>query len=93
VVGDPARVAAFARGRGVREALAAAPAGSSAQVWVERDAGGATLAFVAAADALAAVALAGPLPHYGKQSWLAFAGPRATARGTWPGRPQSLSLP
>ncbi len=93
VVGDPARVAAFARGRGVREAFAAAPAGSSAQVWVERDAGGATLAFVAAPDAAAVSALAGPLPHYGKQSWLAFAGPRATARGTWPGRPQSLSLP
>jgi aminopeptidase N len=92
VVGDAAQVAAFARARGLRQSLAAAPTGSSAQVWLERDAGGATLALVAAADAAAVMALAGPLPHYGKQSWLAFSGARATARGVWPGRPQTVTL-
>jgi hypothetical protein len=68
------------------------PAGSNAQVWLERDAGGATLALVAASDPAVVATLAGPLPHYGKQSWLAFSGPRAVARGVWPGRPQSLAL-
>ena len=92
VVGDAARVAAFARARGLRESPGAAPAGSSAQVWLERDAGGATLALVAASDPAAVAALAGPLPHYGKQSWLVFSGARAVARGVWPGRPQAVTL-
>ena len=91
VVGDFAQVARFARERGLREAIPAQPAGTTAAVWLDRDAG-TTLALVAANDPAAAAALAGPLPHYGKQSWLAFGGARALSRGTWTGRPQRISL-
>lgn len=56
----------------------------SAQVWTVARAGGAALAVVSARDAESLAALARPLPHYGSQSWLAFAGSRVLARGVWP---------
>lgn len=56
----------------------------SAQVWTVARAGGAALAVVSARDAESLAALARPLPHYGGQSWLAFAGGRLLARGIWP---------
>jgi len=36
------------------------------------------------ADAEALAALARPLPHYGKQSWLLFQGAQAVEKGIWP---------
>lgn len=59
----------------------------SAQAWTiagARGASGAPVAVISAADAASLAALAGPLPHYGAQSWLAFEGRRAIARGAWP---------
>ena len=56
----------------------------SAQVWTVARAGGTALAVVSARDAESLAALARPLPHYGSQSWLAFAGDRVLARGVWP---------
>jgi hypothetical protein len=47
---------------------------------------------VAARDESALAALARPLPHYGRQSWLAFDGTTAIARGVWPSRPQRIAL-
>jgi aminopeptidase N len=64
----------------------------SAQVWTIPRAPGATpIAVVSARDAASLEALARPLPHYGSQSWLAFDGRRALARGIWP--LQSVATP
>jgi hypothetical protein len=58
----------------------------SAQVWAGRDRSGRPYAVVSVADVAALKALERPLPHYGRQSWLVFDGPRATDKGTWPPR-------
>jgi aminopeptidase N len=57
----------------------------AAQVWtIPRAPGETPIAVVSARDAASLEALARPLPHYGSQSWLAFDGRRALARGVWP---------
>jgi hypothetical protein len=56
----------------------------SARVWAGRDKQGRAYVAIAVADIAALKALMRPLPHYGRQSWLVFDGPRATARGVWP---------
>ena len=56
----------------------------SAQVWAGRDSRGRPYVAIAVADVAALKALMRPLPHYGKQSWLVFDGPRAIERGIWP---------
>ncbi|WP_353860322.1 M1 family aminopeptidase [Azospirillum formosense] len=55
----------------------------TARVWTARTAQGRPLLAVAADDATALQALLRPLPHYGRQSWLVFEGPRAVDRGVW----------
>ena len=65
----------------------------SAQAWTASRGDGATLAIVSARDAASLAALARSLPHYGRQSYVAFDGARAVGRGTWPARPQLLTLP
>lgn len=62
----------------------------SAQVWAGRDRGR-PYAVVSVADAAALKALERPLPHYGRQSWLVFDGPRAADKGVWP--PVSAASP
>jgi len=64
---------------------------ADAQVWAVRRAGGVAVV-VAARDAATIDALARPLPHYGRQSWLVMAGGRVTDRGVWPAAPQSLAF-
>jgi len=65
----------------------------SAQVWtIPRAPGDTPVAVVSARDAASLHALAQPLPHYGSQSWLAFDGRRALARGVWPLRAQGLAI-
>jgi hypothetical protein len=71
--------------------LEAATAQATAWVWTATRAGGEPITVVAARDAAALEALERPLPHYGRQSWLIFAGPKAIARGIWPSRPQQLA--
>jgi hypothetical protein len=61
-------------------------------VWTATRTTGETVTIVSARDAAALAALGRPLPHYGRQSWLVFDGGAATARGTWPSRPQSIRL-
>jgi hypothetical protein len=56
----------------------------SARVWAGRDRSGRPYAVISVADAAALRALERPLPHYGKQSWLVFEGPRAVDKGIWP---------
>jgi aminopeptidase N len=64
----------------------------SAQVWTQTRERGAPLAIVSAADAGALAALVRPLPHYGRQSFLAFDGARVIERGVWPGQPMQQRL-
>ena len=72
--------------------LAATPDRATAWVWTAMRATGEPVTVVSARDATALAALGRPLPHYGRQSWLVFEGGIATARGTWPSRPQSIRL-
>ena len=72
--------------------LAATPDRATAWVWTATRATGEPVTVVSARDATALAALGRPLPHYGRQSWLVFEGDTATARGTWPSRPQSIRL-
>ena len=76
----PARPAMLAAGRG------------SAQVWTARTRGGRIVLLVSVRDAASLAALARPLPHYGRESYLAFEGARMVERGTWPARPQVWKL-
>lgn len=68
------------------------PNRGSAQVWTGALGAGRVLAVISARDADAIAALARPLPHYGRQSWLAFDGARMIDQGVWPARPQELPL-
>jgi hypothetical protein len=72
--------------------LSATPDRATAWVWTATRTTGETVTIVSARDAAALAALGRPLPHYGRQSWLVFEGGTATARGTWPSRPQSIRL-
>jgi hypothetical protein len=64
----------------------------TAQVWTiaRRDAG--PVVVVSASDATSLAALVRPLPHYGRQSYLAFEGAKAIERGVWPSRPQTATI-
>ncbi len=64
----------------------------TAWVWTAQRRNGAPLTVVEARNEAALAALARPLPHYGRQSWIVFDGPTVLARGVWPSRPQRLSL-
>jgi aminopeptidase N len=63
----------------------------SAQVWAAYSNGRHAVAVVSARDAAALQALARPLPHYGRQSWLVFEGSKAIDRGVWPA--QTITVP
>jgi len=60
----------------------------SAVVWTASLPQGKSMAVVAARDAGALAALARPLPHYGRKSYVIFDGVKAIASGVWPPRPQ-----
>jgi aminopeptidase N len=77
--GLPARPASLA-GRG------------SAQVWTSTSGSGRALAVISARDVAALQALARPLPHYGRQSWLVFDGARAIDRGVWLGEAAAVPV-
>lgn len=64
----------------------------SAQAWTERRPGGRMLAAISARDAAGLAALARPLPHYGRQSFLVFDGARAVERGVWPARENARTV-
>lgn len=82
VIGTAADIESY-RGRNGLTVSSNVGTSGSARVWVERVAGN-VLLFIAARDPAALSALARPLPHYGKQSWLTFEGAKATERGVWP---------
>jgi aminopeptidase N len=78
-------------GMAARPAMLAATRGS-AQVWTARAGDGRMVVLVSARDAPSLTALARPLPHYGRESYLVFEGARMIARGTWPAQPQVWEL-
>lgn len=64
----------------------------SAQAWTVSRPDGVTLAMVSAADVPSLAALARPLPHYGRQSYVVFDGAKMINRGAWPTRSQVVKL-
>ena len=72
--------------------LSAAAGTATAWVWTTERRGGAPLTVIVARDEAALAALARPLPHYGRQSWLVFDGSKAITRGVWPSRPQHVAF-
>ncbi|MHB8668760.1 MAG: hypothetical protein ACYC7B_14735 [Burkholderiales bacterium] len=71
---------------------ALASARGSAQVWTQHGSDGRVVVLVSARDAASLAALARPLPHYGRESYLVFDGAHMVARGTWPSQPQVWKL-
>jgi len=59
----------------------------TAQVWAAIQPNGKAIAVVSGESVEALKALLRPLPHYGRQSYLIFDGPRAVERGVWPTQP------
>jgi hypothetical protein len=78
-------------GMASRPAMLAATRGS-AQVWTTRAEDGHIVVLVSAQDAPSLTALARPLPHYGRESYLVFQGARMIERGAWPAQPQVWTL-
>ena len=64
----------------------------SAQAWTAAREEGASIAVVSAKDAASLAALARPLPHYGRRSYVVFKGAKAIERGTWPARVQVVPV-
>jgi aminopeptidase N len=64
----------------------------SAQAWTVSRPDGVTLAVVSAQDLASLAALARPLPHYGRQSYVVFDGAKMVSRGAWPIRSQGVKL-
>jgi len=62
----------------------------TAQVWTLARTEGASLTVISAQDAAALEALIRPLPHYGRQSYLAFDGRQVIEKGVWPMQVQEV---
>ncbi|MDH3772373.1 MAG: M1 family peptidase, partial [Nitrospirota bacterium] len=63
----------------------------TARSWTLRPPDRAPVLVVAAESAEALEALRGPLPHYGRRSFLVFDGREAVVKGVWPTRDSPLS--
>ena len=63
----------------------------TAYVWTVRNKNS-VLAVVSAKDIASLKALARPLPHYGRQSYVVFDGAKVVIRGTWPASVQMVKL-
>ena len=92
IIGTHAEVAASLAAAGLPGQPTELAKRGSAQVWTLLRPAGAPLAVVSADDAAALQALARPLPHYGGQSWLVFAGSKNVDRGIWPVAGVSFSV-
>ncbi len=84
IIGTHAGVDAVLADAGLPPRPAALANRGTAQVWTATTTTGRPLAVISARDAAALQALARPLPHYGRQSWLVFEGGKAVDRGVWP---------
>ncbi|MCG6876454.1 MAG: M1 family peptidase [Betaproteobacteria bacterium] len=84
VIGRHAEVDAFLARNGLPARPPAVAGTGSAQVWAATRPGGAPLLIVSAGDLGSLGAVERLVPHYGRQSYLVFAGRRIIARGVWP---------
>jgi len=64
----------------------------TAQAWTASLGEGRVISVISVRDAEALRALARPLPHYGRQSWLVFDGAKVLDQGVWPAHPQELPV-
>jgi hypothetical protein len=92
VIGLQEEIDAWLRRAGLPARPDAVRGKGTAQAWTARPAGGATLAVVSGRNVEALAALARPLPHYGRQSYVVFEGGRAVERGAWPAQVQTFPL-
>ena len=92
VIGLDAAVDAWLARRGLPARPGAVRGKGSAQAWTATREHGVTLAVVSARDAESLAALARPLPHYGRDSYVIFEGTTAIGRGAWPARVQVVNL-
>lgn len=65
----------------------------TAQAWTLTAPQGASLAIVSAQDNASLESLIRPLPHYGRQSYIAFDGRQAISSGIWPVQVQRVAVP
>jgi len=92
VIGLEAEVDQWLKERGLPGRPDVVKGKGTAQAWTAgRDNGGA-IAVVSAKDTEALAALARPLPHYGRQSYVVFEGSKMIERGTWPARVQLVKV-
>ncbi len=64
----------------------------TAQAWTLARTDGASLAIVSAQDVASLEVLIRPLPHYGRQSYIAFDDRQAIVKGTWPMQVQRMMI-
>jgi aminopeptidase N len=91
-IGLSDEVDAWLAQHGLPSRPAAVTGKGTAQAWTATRSDGRTLVAVSARDADALAALARPLPHYGRQSWVVFEGAKALERGVWPSTPQEWTF-
>ena len=84
---------AWLNARGLAARMGEMPSGGTARVWTARNTEGVLALVITARDTEALAALATPLPHYGRQSWLVVDGRKVTHRGIWPARPALMQIP
>ncbi|MDC8446373.1 MAG: M1 family peptidase [Nitrosomonas sp.] len=65
----------------------------TAQAWTLSGPQGSALAIVSAQDTASLESLIRPLPHYGRQSYIAFEGRQAMDKGVWPVKLQRVKIP
>jgi hypothetical protein len=65
----------------------------TAQAWTLNGPEGSALAIVSAQDTASLESLIRPLPHYGRQSYIAFEGRQAMEKGVWPVKLQRVEMP
>jgi aminopeptidase N len=92
IIGRTAQVAALLRRLGLPPAPSQVAAKGSARVWAGRDDSGRSYAVIAAEQADGLQAVARPLPHYGRESWLVFEHAKAVDKGIWPPRVERIRV-
>jgi hypothetical protein len=91
VIGLRPDVDRFLARRGLPARPEAVAGKGTAQVWAAYRASGRPVVAVSAETAESLRDLLGPLPHYGRESYLAFQGPRVIVRGSWPPEPVTVA--
>lgn len=92
VIGEQREVDAWLAARGLPPRPDAIRHKGTAQAWILARSNGASLAVVSAQDAASLEALIRPLPHYGRQSYIAFDNRQVVEKGIWPMQVQKVMV-